>query len=88
MLLSSHGQHEVDLGLREVQEQVAIPGLDSVLVQANSCIINICASGEGESPAMQWAIQDIPFDRPTCQRGTLMRANITERMDSSIDIQY
>jgi hypothetical protein len=71
-----------------VQEQVAMPGLSEVLAQANGCIINTCASREHKSPAMQWAIQDIPFDRTTFERSPLVRANITDRVDSPINIQY
>jgi hypothetical protein len=71
-----------------VQEQIAIAGLGRVQAQANGRIINICASRERESPAMQWAIQDIPFDSPTFERGPLMWANITHGVDSPIDIQY
>jgi hypothetical protein len=37
---------------------------------------------------MQRAIEDIPFDRTTFERGPLMRADITDRVDSSLDIQY
>jgi hypothetical protein len=37
---------------------------------------------------MQWAIQDIPFDSTTFKRGPLMRANITDGVDSPRDIQY
>jgi hypothetical protein len=76
------------LGLREVEEQVAIAGLSRVQAQANGWIINVCASGERKSPAMQWAIQDISCDRTTFECRTLMRANITECVDSPIDIQY
>jgi hypothetical protein len=71
-----------------VQKQVAMLGLSEVLAQANGCIINTCASGEHKPPAMQWAIQDIPFDGTTFERGPLMRANITDRVDSPINIQY
>jgi hypothetical protein len=36
---------------------------------------------------MQRAVQDIPFDGATFQRGPLMRANITDGVDSPVDIQ-
>jgi hypothetical protein len=71
-----------------VQEQIATADLGRIHAQANGCIINICASGEDESPAMQWAIQDIPFDSTTLERGSLMWTNITHGVDSPIDIQY